>query len=55
LAIIGLGGYVAVEAFELFLVGPKEISLFYPIPNKGHVPTEEEVQGYISEGADVAG
>jgi len=43
------------DSFELFLVGPKEISLFHPIPNKGHVPTEEEVKGYMSEKASVAG
>ena len=43
------------DSFELFIVDPKEVSLIYPIPNRGHVPTEEEVLEIISKDVSVAG
>jgi hypothetical protein len=37
------------DSFEFFVFDPKKVGWFWSIPNKGHIPTEEEVQEYINK------
>ena len=43
------------DSFELFVVDPKYVGMFWSVPNKGHIPTEEEVRQIVSEKMVVGG